>query len=134
VSVGIDGICSRMRVIGGLQSANHPSACVMRDEFVIDDNQDHIVAHAAAAALSLTWIASSKRLEESVARRPVTAAVVDGSSGVAANSNTLTSAVTSRPNTAAADHSAAALQRPKTSYTVIKPGSPAQVSAFRCYH
>jgi hypothetical protein len=118
-----------MRVIGCLQGANHRSKCSTSDNFDIDAYQDHIVAHAAAAALSLSWIASSKRLEESVRLRPITAAVAGESTSVAANSDTLIYIATSGPSTMKTAHSAAALQRPKTSYTVIKPGSPAQVSA-----
>jgi hypothetical protein len=65
------------------------------------------VAHAAAAAISLTWIASSKRLSDSVARRPLTAANLEENPGSELDQNT----------------------RPQTSYVAIKPGSPAQVIA-----
>jgi hypothetical protein len=77
--------------------------------------QDHIVAHASAAALSLTWISSSKRLHESVARRPVTASQTVA--GALALTESLLNTLDSDADT----------YRPKTSYTVIKPGSPAQV-------
>ena len=86
--------------------------------------QDHVVAHAAAAALSLSWIASSKRLEESVRRRPITAAATDTANGVVADS---------LPSNYKSDilnavDMSAGVQRPKTSFVVIKPGSAAQVT------
>jgi hypothetical protein len=85
--------------------------------------QDHVVAHAAAAALSLSWIASSKRLEESVRRRPITAAAIGPAVGAVANSNT----ADSKSAILNAVDLSAGIQRPNTSYVVIKPGSPAQV-------
>ena len=86
--------------------------------------QDHVVAHAAAAALSLSWIASSKRLEESVRRRPLTAAATDAAVGVVANSH----AADSKSATLNAVDMGDGVQRPKTSFVVIKPGSTAQVT------
>jgi hypothetical protein len=80
--------------------------------------QDHIVAHAAAAALSLSWIASSKRLAESATRRPVTSAT-------AAVASTHTRA--SRPDAGRGADADAERPRPLTSYIAIKPGSPAEV-------
>lgn len=80
--------------------------------------QDHIVAHAAAAALSLSWIASSKRLAESVTRRPATSATA-----AAASADTLAS----RPDASRGAAADAERPRPLTSYIAIKLGSPAEV-------
>ncbi len=97
-----------LSVLCKVRLASRVRAC--RNSIDASGVQDHIVAHASAAALSLTWISSSKRLHESVARRPVTA------------SHTVAGALALNALDSDAD-----TYRPKTSYTVIKPGSPAQV-------
>jgi hypothetical protein len=89
--------------------------CIFHYSTDVVGAQDHIVAHASAAALSLTWISSSKRLHESVARRPLT------SSQAVAGAFALPESLLNTHDLVADTH------RPKTSYTVIKPGSPAQV-------
>ena len=94
------------------------------------------MAHAAAAALSLAWIACSRRLAESAVRRPVTAAAAaaaaaaavdaaaDGTNTVRALDDTVAGRFSS-----GVDAVALAVQhkRPVTSYTVMHPRSPAQV-------
>jgi hypothetical protein len=84
--------------------------------------QDHIVAHSAAAALSLTWIASSSRLAETAKKRPATAEMA----------GQVRRAETAECSTAPGSDQ---LYRPKTSFAAIKPGSPAQVRILmRCIH
>ena len=92
------------------------------------------MAHAAAAALSLAWIACSRRLAESAVRRPVTAAAAAAAAAVdAAADGTNTVRALDDPVagrfSSGADAVALAVQhkRPVTSYTVMHPRSPAQV-------
>jgi hypothetical protein len=102
--------------------AAFPCICVL-PSCVIRSVQDHVVAHAAAAALSLSWIASSKRLEESARRRPVTAAAAVMADGAFADGH----AADSKSSSLNAVDMGAGVLRPKTSFVVIKPGSAAQV-------
>ena len=95
------------------------------------------MAHAAAAALSLAWIACSRRLAESAVRRPVTAAAAaaaaaaDDDDTAADGTNTARALDDSIAGRFSSDIDAVALavrhKRPVTSYTVMHPQSRAQV-------
>ena len=89
----------------------------------------------AAAALSLAWIACSRRLAESAVRRPVTAAAAAAAAAddddAADGTNTARALDDSIAGRFSSDIDAVALavrhKRPVTSYTVVHPQSRAQV-------